>query len=278
MGETAMRRYILAVVVLIVLSGHHCSAGFLQKELRIPGSETAYRVRCSTDMVDTPVCQQLDVAYYSSYENWVCITDRIELPGLRCPEELNTFSLAVSPESSVPCVVVWGGGDTRSFVYVAKVTADLDILPRLEMLLDELHEGAEPKLRVSDKGELQALTLSYAAMHVVPDSMFPGHIVLARTYTWVANKRKFVKGPMCVDTERERELSLLETLRCTGSSARLDLSRTEDEGAKTTTYRFKPRGILWSKLPENLRSVSMAEVVVGPSGILDMRSTKDTGR
>lgn len=267
-------RQILTTILAVVLLGQPCMGDYLQKDMRIPGSDELYRVRCSTDMIETPVSQQLDIAYYSSYADWVCITDRLELEGLLGPEELKVVTIE-GPQGAVPAVVVWGEGATRGFVYVVGVTAPVSSLPRLQMLLSESHEGAEPSLRFDDNGNLISLTLGYAAMHMVDDNLFPGHILLERTYGWIPEEQKFRMGPLYVDTEAEKNLSLLEAITTVGSY-RLGVFYTYDDSTKTSIRRFKPVGLLKGKLPEDLRSAPMVEVVVGDSRILEMKSVSDT--
>lgn len=257
-------------VLAIALLAYPCRADYLQTEFRLPGSEYAQRARVSSDALAGELFQQLDVSIKGADDKDWLVTDRVELTGLRCPGDVKFISLE-DKQTSRPGLLVYGDGDTRSFAYVAQVVTQVAPFPELRVLLKEYHEGGKPRIQFDRAGNLAALTLQYAAMHELPDSMFSGHIIVARTFKWVPNKHRFVAGPWYVDSGAEKALSLADALTFVGSY-RLGVSSTYDERAETSTLRFKPAGILRDKLPENLRSAAMVEVVMGQNGILSMRS------
>jgi hypothetical protein len=200
----------------------------------------------------------------SGQEEWL-IVDRVTLEGLICPDKVDFATLAGNKRSG-PVVLVTGLGDTRRFVYILAILTDGPLhSTRLKPLLDAYHEGPDTKIRYGPSGHIDALTLQYAAMHEVADEDFPGHIILARTYTWVPAKQRFVHGSLYVDTEAEKRLTWLETIRYVGNY-RLGVSHKHDPQTKTSTRWFKPSGILLDKLPKDLRLAPKVEVVTDESG------------
>lgn len=267
-------RQALWCVLGVILLAQLCDAASVQTEFRVPGQTDTYRARVSSDWITSNLSQQLDVSVkVADDRDWV-VTDRIELTGLSCCPEVRYITLG-GEKGNLPGLLVSGDGDTRNFVYVVQMLITVPSLVELKTFVSTHHEGGKPRLQFDKKGNLQALTLQYAAMHELPDSMFPGHIVVARAYKWIPEKHEFVKGPWYVDSRAERDLSLSDALVYPGSY-RLGVSFTYDERAKTTTRRFRPAGILKDKLPENLKSAPMVEVVMGPDRIVSMKSVNVT--
>lgn len=248
-----------------------CTAQFMGAEFRVQGQPGTYRARVSSDWIKPGLSQQLDIAVsVGDSREWV-ISDRTELVGLKCPEEIKPVTLRTN-NGTVPAVLVRGGGDSRNFVYVVQVVTPRGVPDsELRTLLDEYHEGDKPRVQFDQEGNLEAMTLQYAAMHRLPDSMFRGHIIVVRTLKWDTKKHKFVAGPWYADGGAEKALSLVEAVTFVGSY-RLGVSHAYNELTKTSTYTFKPTGILMDKLPENLRSASMVEVAVGPDGTVKSKS------
>lgn len=258
-------------VILVVWWTCPCGAQFLQTEFRVQGETDTYRARVSSDWIAPSLSQQLDIAMKVPDSRGWAVGDRVELVGLKCPEELKPLSLRAGI-GTLPVILVRGGGDTRNFVYIAQVVIASELPdPELKVLLHEYHEGAKPRLQFDKSGDLEALTLQYAAMHELPDSMFPGHIIVARTFRWDPKKRKFAAEPWYVDSGAEKALSLVEAVTFVGSY-RLGVSSTWDERTKSEIHQFKPTGILKDKLPENLKSAAMVELVVDTAGAVSIRS------
>jgi hypothetical protein len=255
-----IRPVIWAALAVLLVSP--CSAEYMQTEFRIPGSDHMFRARLSTDRVFGSVPQQLDIAEANPDNKDYVITDRVELTGLCCPQGFQYVTLA-GRKGGTPAFLVWGVGSTHDFVYVVEVDTRVPTLPLLITRLSDHHEGGKPQFRFDKSGNLQTVTLEYAAMHELSDEAFAGHIVVARTYRWLPEKGKFARGSFFVSKETEAKLSLSDTL-CYPGSDRAGVDSSYNDKTRTVTYRFKPTGILRDKVPTSLEDAPMIEVVVGP--------------
>ncbi len=267
---------VLAVLILameVMCLPRSCASEYLHTEFSSPKLPDGCRARVSTDDLWFGVSQQLDLARKDSTSvsaRWF-ITHRIDLEGLRCPDSLKYITLA-SGKGPLSALFVEGSGDTRRLIYIVAVstTGGDPYAPKLWVLLDTIHEGRNAKLHYGLKGDLQAITLEFTAMHVVSDDRFPGHIILAQKLKWVPGKRKFAEGPLYADVETEQRLTWLEAMNYPGSE-RLGVSWKYDERKKQTIYRFRPHGILMNNLPADLKRASIIEVVTDSSGLISAR-------
>lgn len=261
-----MRTFVCLLLLVVIVSTPSLGQ-FMECSVTPPLSTVVYRLRCTTDSTIGNVWPQMDIAWRNagSDQVWGPITDRLQLVGLRCPQELKQINLSLPGGKSLIAVVALGEGDTTNWLYIVQIITEPSVLPTLQVKLNKSHEGGVD-FHWDKVGALESVRLQYVAMHVLSNrSLFPGHIILAREYSWSSSKRSFVAGPFIVDEKAERELSLVDILLYPGTTERLGIKVNHNEKTGDTEYVFQPKGILIAKLPKDVQKARLVKVTLGRS-------------
>ena len=173
----------------------------------------------------------------------------------------------------IEALVVLSPGGSAQFISVVEIRKNP---PSLKVLLDRALDKGGFKYRYDRAGRLLGFKFEYQAWHVSPDDLH-GHVFTARNVAWDPSKHQFTTGPVSVDSESEKEASLVDVLRAIGSDELLGMEKTHEEKYKTYTYIYKPIGLLWGKTPAELRSSKRVKVVVKFRVLSASRTSRRSG-
>jgi len=225
-------------------------------------SGVVYRARVATELIEGGLSPLLEVlAQFAPVEEcgWQ-IVGRILLAHMDCPSGLRMVTLAESSRHDLSAVVVNGSGGNKNRLCVVSVMSDRSGSTKLKLLLDVWHEGTV-KYRFDRRGRLIGLGLQYLTWHAADYDTFPGHVYLARNYAWLPNKHAFRHGPLYVDDQAEANASLVELLFLPGCGPLLGVEDEESPDKDKATVTFMPVGLLWRKVPPELRSAKRIRAI-----------------
>lgn len=238
-------RVLVAFAVTFVL------CGFVQAsertELRFNGPYQAYRAVCSIDG---------DAASITITKQGRVVR-RFSLDTRTSPIDIRPVRLKRLGRPDAQGVLAECSGGSATHIYIFEITPH-----GARQLLYGLNKWGFD-LGHESRGRLTGLRFHYWRWHVDTDRGLNAHVYTAIDYKWLPGRGAFRKGGIHADRELERRATLLDVLRCVISSdPYFAVLKSDDEKKQTTTYWYRPTGILRPKTPPALRPKPWVQVVV----------------